>query len=72
MDFEVIVPLVLKGVTLVASLLTADNIAAAERAWTAVTAIIKPPETVTQADLDAVEAELDALIDEFNVDLPPE
>lgn len=71
MDFVAdILPLVLKGISIANALLDADNIAGAKRAWVSISSILKPPETVTQADLDLVETELDALLDEFNVELP--
>lgn len=70
MDLALILSLVERGVGIANALLTADNIAGAERVWASLMTIMKPPAEVTQDDLDKVEAELDALLDEFNVELP--
>lgn len=69
MEAEAVLALIGKGISIASSLLTANNIAGAKRALTAVTSIVRPPEGVTQAEGDAVDAELDALLDEFNLPL---
>jgi len=70
MDLALILSLVERGIGIANALLTADNIAGAERVWASLMAIMKPPTDVTQADLDKVEAELDALLTEFDLPLP--
>lgn len=72
MDIAAILALVTKGVMVASALIDAGK-----NAGPAIKALMKliggnrdkPP---TQAEMDATEAVLDALIDEFNVEIPPE
>ena len=66
MDLMTILPLVMKGVQIVEYFLESDNAALATRAWDAIQKIVRPPEDVSQADLDILETTLDSLLDEFN------
>lgn len=71
MDIMAILLLVEKGVAVASTLIAAAQ--NAEPALQAIKDLITGAKTgtVTQADLDKTEAVLDALIDDFNTDLPP-
>lgn len=71
MDIMAILALVLKGVSVVEAVVAAGQEAAP--AITAIKDLITGAQngSVTQAQLDSTEATLDAMIDDFNLDLPP-
>lgn len=71
MDIMAILALVLKGVSVVEAVIAAGQSAAP--AITVIRDLITGAQTgaVTQAQLDATEATLDSMIDDFNLDLPP-
>lgn len=69
MDALAIIALVSKGITIISALVEAG-----QNAWPAIYALKQTfvgKVVVTKDDLDRCEAVLDALIDEFNSDLPP-
>lgn len=65
-----IIELVTKGLS--AAKAVWDNRDLAEQAIDSVKNILDRGKEVTQADIDETESELDALLAEFNADLPPE
>lgn len=69
MNVSAILDLVTKGVNIAAALISAGQSAAP--ALTALQNLFKDKATITQADMDAADATLDALLDEFNIELPP-
>lgn len=70
MDTAAILALVLKGISIAEAVW--DNRDLALGAIQSVRNIIEKKETVTKEELDAVEAQLDGMLDEFNSDLPEE
>ena len=70
MDAAAILALVTQGISIASALIAAGQSAAP--AWTALQNLFNRTGTITQADLDKTEAVLDALIDEFDLELPPE
>jgi hypothetical protein len=66
MDFNQILPLLLKGLGV--AQVAANSGASVGPAYRAIRVLLKKAETgtVTQADLDATSADLDGLIDRFN------
>lgn len=69
MDLAAILDLVTKGVSVASALITAGESAAP--AFSALQNLFKDKTTITQADMDAADAALDELLDEFNLELPP-
>lgn len=69
MDAAAILALVTKGLSIAEQVW--DNRDLALKAIQAVTNIVSKP-APTQADIDSTEADLDALLDEFNSPLPPD
>lgn len=71
MDIAAILALVSKGVSVANALIEAG-----QNAGPAITALMNllkgNQKEITQADLDKCEAVLDALLDEFQIPLPPE
>ena len=70
MDAAAILALVEKAIGIASSLIIAGQSAAP--AYQALINLFNRSGAITQTDLDKTEAVLDALIDEFNVPLPPE
>ena len=70
MEAAAILALVEKGVTIATALIAAGQSAAP--AYQAIVNLFNRETPIAQADLDKTEAVLDALIDQFNVELPPE
>lgn len=72
MNAAAIIALVTKGLSIAEQLW--ENRDLALKAIQSITNIVKSFNggTVTQADIDQTEADLDALLDEFNAPLPPE
>lgn len=70
MDFMAILALVEKGVTVISALISAGESAAP--AIQVLTGLITgaKTQTVTQEQMDAADAALDALVADFNLDLP--
>jgi hypothetical protein len=69
MDFTKILDLITKAENVASALIAAGQSAAP--AWAAIKGLFKDKATITQADMDAADATLDALLDQFNADLPP-
>lgn len=69
MDIAAILAIVTKGVSVASALITAGQSAAP--AFAALQNLFKAKETITQADMDAADAILDGLLDDFNLELPP-
>lgn len=72
MKFADIIGTIKKGIGLARAALDSDNQELAKNALAAVANVAKPPAEVTDVILDKTEAELDALLAEFNAPLPPE
>ena len=70
MDAAAILVLVEKAIGIASSLIIAGQSAAP--AYQALINLFNRSDAITQDDLDKTEAVLDALIDEFNIPLPPE
>lgn len=70
MDIAAILALVTKGISIAEAVW--DNRDLAFSAIQSVKNIVERKDTVTQAEIDKVEANLDAMLEEFNSDLPPE
>ena len=70
MDALAILSLVAKGLAIVE--VVWDNRELAMKAFESVKNIVDNHTTITEDDLVKVEADLDALLDEFNAPLPPE
>lgn len=68
MDLSAILDIVTKGVSVASALISAGQSAAP--AFTALENLFKAKETITQADMDAADSALDALLDDFNLELP--
>lgn len=69
MNPAAILPIISKGVSIAMSVW--DNRDVAFKAIDAVKSLLDREGEVTQAEIDAVEADLDALLNEFNQPLPP-
>jgi hypothetical protein len=69
MDVAAILALVTKGISIANALITAGQSAAP--AFAALQNLFKGKATITQADMDSTDAVLDALLDDFNLELPP-
>ena len=69
MDVAAILALVTKGISIANALITAGQSAAP--AFAALQNLFKGKATITQADMDSTDAVLDALLDNFNLELPP-
>lgn len=69
MDFAAILDLIAKAETVASALISAGQNAAP--AWQALKNLFAAKETITQADIDAADATLDSLLDQFNQELPP-
>lgn len=74
MEFAAILALIEKGIAIGSVLLEAGQSEGAKRAFDAVKNFVTGAKKAepTAADLDELEAVLDALLDEFNEELPPE
>lgn len=70
MDPIAILALVTKGLSIAEAVW--ENRDLAFNAIQSVKNIVAKKDTITQAEIDAVEANLDAMLDEFNSPLPPE
>ena len=70
MDFAKILDLISKAEQVAAGLIAAGQNAAP--AWQAIKDLFKAKDTITQADMDAADATLDAMLADFNTELPPE
>jgi hypothetical protein len=70
MEAAAILALVEKGITIGSALLAAGMSAAP--AFAAIGKLFDRETAITQSDLDETEAVLDALLDQFNIELPPE
>lgn len=70
MDVSAILALVTQGISVASALIQAGQSAAP--AFAALENLFKSRAVaITQADLDQTEAVLDALIDQFDIDIPP-
>lgn len=69
MDFAAILAIVTKGISVANALITAGQSAAP--ALTALENLFKSKTAITQTDLDKTEEVLDALLDEFDIEMPP-
>jgi hypothetical protein len=69
MDVAAILALVTKGISIANALIMAGQSAAP--AFAALQNLFKGKATITQADMDSTDAVLDALLDDFNLELPP-
>jgi hypothetical protein len=69
MDVAAILALVTKGVNVASALITAGQSAAP--AFAALQNLFKGKATITPADIVATDETLDALLDDFNLELPP-
>ena len=69
MDVTAILALVTKGISIANALITAGQSAAP--AFAALQNLFKGKATITQSDMDSTDAVLDALLDDFNLELPP-
>ena len=70
MNFASILDLLNKAQQVASVLISAGQSAAP--AWDAVKNLFKDKETITPADLSEADKVLDALLEEFNAELPPE
>jgi len=70
MDFAKILDLINKAEQVASALIAAGQNAAP--AWQAIKDLFKAKDTITQADMDAADATLDAMLADFNTELPPE
>lgn len=69
MNLSAILDLITKAEQVASALIAAGQTAAP--AWTALKNLFAAKETITQADIDAADATLDALLEQFNQELPP-
>lgn len=70
MNFTAILDLITKAEQVAQALIEAGKTAAP--AWDAIKSLFQAKETITQADIDAADATLDAQLEQFNLELPPE
>ncbi len=73
MDYVKIFGILEKGLSLIPTLIaTGSDIVSLVQRMTKVAAAAKEGKTVDKVEIDALEAELDAALAEFNAPLPPE